>query len=194
MTARADKNRGFTLVELLVASTLAAMAMAALLSGFVFLARNFTRLSNLQALEGQSRTALAYLRRDLSQARAIKSDGAITATELTLLMPAGEVTYSYDGGSGLLRRQAAAGTQPAVDLLTAANCRCTAFAFSYYTGTGGTPASQFAPTGNTAYSIKQLRVSFELQTPSAESAQTRMRHRTVSARLNLRNKEAPDGG
>ncbi len=193
MTIRRQRNAGFTLVELLVGSTLSVFVLAGLLSGFVFLARNFTRLANLQALENQSRTALAYLQRDLAQARTIRSDNPITATQLTLTLPTGDVTYSYDSSAGRLLRQAAAGSQPVVALLTAPNCRCTDLAFSYYTGTGGSPASQLVPAANNAYSIKQLQVRFELQSPSADAAETRMRQKTVSARLNLRNKEAPDG-
>jgi prepilin-type N-terminal cleavage/methylation domain-containing protein len=185
--------RGFTLVELLIGSSLAAFAMMALLSSFVFLARNFTRLANRQALEGQSHTALAYLRADLTQARAVKSTGPATASSVTLVLPAGEVTYTYDGGAGRLLRETNFSSQPELSLLYGPNCRCTAFAFSYFTGTGGSPAAQLSSSTNTPYSIKQLQVSFELQTPAAESAQTRMQYKTVSARLNLRNRGAPDG-
>lgn len=187
------RRRGFTLVELLIGTSLAALAMVALLSGFLFLARNFTRLSHILALENSSRTALAYLRADLSQARAVKSGTPATADSVTLVLPAGEVTYTYDSGAGRLLRQAGFGGQTEIELLNAANFRCTAFAFTYYTGTGGSPADQLAPGTNNAYSIKQLQVSFELETPASESAQTSMRYETVSARLNLRNKGMPDG-
>jgi prepilin-type N-terminal cleavage/methylation domain-containing protein len=193
MRPHASPPRGFTLVELLIGSTLAGFAMMALLSSFVFLARNFTRLANLQALEGQSRTALAYLQADLAQARTVKSSGPATATSVTLVLPAGEVSYTYDSGAGRLLRQANFSSQPEISLLKAPNCRCTAFAFSYFTGTGGSPAAQLATATNTPYSIKQLQVSFELQTPAAEAAETRMQYKTVSARLNFRNRGAPDG-
>jgi hypothetical protein len=193
MRHRGSLLRGFTLVELLIGASLAGFAMMALLSSFVFLARNFTRLANRQALEGQSRTALAYLQADLAQARAVKSSGPATASSVTLVLPAGEVTYTYDSGAGRLLRQAGFSSQPEISLLKTTNCRCTAFAFSYFTGTGGSPAAQLATTTNTPYSIKQLQVSFELQTPATESTATRMQYKTVSARLNLRNRGAPDG-
>ena len=186
-------TRGFTLVELLVAATLAALAMTALLSAFVFLARNFTRLANLQALEGQSRRALAYLQTDLALAETVKAGSTATASTVTLVLPTGEVTYTYDSSASRLRRQAAFGASPDLYLLNTPGCRCTALAFNYYTGTGGSPADQVTPTANTPYSIKQLQVSFTLQTPTTESAQTRMQYKAVSARHNLRNKRTPNG-
>lgn len=184
---------GFTLVELLIGSSLAAFVLMALLSAFVFLARNFTRLANRQSLETSSRTALAYLRADVAQARAVKPGSPVTADSVTLVLPAGDVTYSYDSSAGRLLRQAGFGAQPQIELLNSANGRCTGFAFTYYTGTGGSPADQLTPGMNNAYSIKQLQVTFVLETPATESAQTSLRHETVSARLNLRNKGAPDG-
>ena len=187
------KAPGFTLVELLVSATLAAFAMTALLSAFVFLARNFTRMANLQALESQSRKALTYLQTDLALAETVKSGSTATASSVTLVLPAGNVTYTYDGSTGRLRRQAAFGASPDLYLLTAPNCRCTAFTFNYYTGAGGSPVDQVATSTNTPYSIKQLQVSFILQTPTTESAATQMQYKAVSARHNLRNKRAPDG-
>ncbi len=193
MRSPPQRRRGFTLVELLIGSSLAAMAMVALLSSLLFLARNFTRLANILALENSSRTALAYLKADLSLAQAVKSGSPATVDSVTLVLPAGEVTYTYESGAGRLLRQAGFGSQPEIELLNAANFRCTAFAFNYYTVTGGSPADQLAPGTNSVSSIKQLQVSFELETPASESAQTAMRYETVSARLNLRNKRAPDG-
>lgn len=65
----AHRRRGFTLVEMLIGLSLSLMVMAAILSSYVFLARNFTRslgvtyavsnqttLSQLPPLEAQLRT------------------------------------------------------------------------------------------------------------------------------------------
>lgn len=194
MTAPArNKFPGFTLIEVLIGSSLAAFAMMALLSGFVFLARNFTRLTNLQSLEGQSRTALAYLQSDLTLARKVKSGTTASASAVTLVLPAGEVSYTYDSTTGRLKREAGFGSQPELFLLTAPNCRCTTFAFSYATGSNGSPVDQVSAVTNTPYSIKQLQVSFVLQTPTTAPEQTRVSYRTVSPWLNLRNRGAPDG-
>jgi len=193
MNNRPSAQRGFTLVELLIAFSLGMMAMAALLSGFVFLARNFTRLANFQALEQQARTTQAYLQDDLSTAVLVKSSPAPTDTSLALQLPAGNVTYTYDAANQRLRRQADFGASPDRYLLTAPGCRCTAFTFSYYTATGGSPASQVAPTNNAPLSIQQVQVRFTLATPTTENSQTQMNYAGGTARLHLRNKQKPDG-
>ncbi len=194
MKPGAPALRAFTLVEVLVASTLAALAMTAVLSSFVFLARNFTRLANHQALEEQGRRALAWLQSDLAQARAVKPGSSPTAGALTLVLPAGEVTYTYDSTALRLRRQADFGATTDLYLLTNAGCRCASFAFRYYTGTGGSPADQVTPSLNVPYSIKQVQVEFLLQSPSTQPVETRRQYAMVSSRLQIRNKQAPDGG
>lgn len=193
MSEPTRSRRGFTLVELLVAASLAAFAMTALLSSFVFLARNFTRLANYQALETEGRRALAYLQADLAQAERVKQGTNPTASSLTLVLPAGEVTYTYDSGTQHLRRQAGFGTNPDINLLAGSSCRCTDFTFDYFTGSNGAPVDQLAPGTFVPYSIKQVRVRFDLQTPAEAANETRMTYATVSARVNLRNKRPPDG-
>ncbi len=193
MTASNQRNRGFTLVELMVGATLAAFAMTALLACFVFLARNFTRLSNRQALESESRLALAYLQADVALAQGVKAGTNPTATALTLKLPAGDVTYVYDAAANLLHRQANFGATADLPLLGGATSRCTAFAFDYYTGANGSPASQVSATTTIPFSVKQLAVSFVLQTRATEPAETAITYRAVSARLNLRNRGFTDG-
>lgn len=193
MSKPARRDQGFTLVELLVAASLAAFAMTALLSSFVFLARNFTRLANYQALENEGRRALTYLQADLELAEAVKPGTNPTANSLTLVLPAGEVTYTYDSGAQRLRRQAGFGTSPDIGLLAGASCRCTDFIFDYFTTSNGAPVAQLAPGTFVPYSIKQVRVRFDLQTLAAAADETRVTYAAVSARMNLRNKRLPDG-
>ncbi len=193
MRNRTRSSRGFTLVELLIAATLAGFAMTALLSSSLFLARNFTRLANYQALESESRKALAYLEADLELAEAVKSGSDPTATGLTLVLPAGEVTYTYDSTARQLRRQASFSANTDMNLLTGAACRCTDFSFDYFTGSNGAPEAQLSPGTFVPYSIKQIRVRFNLQTPTEAASETRMTYAAVSARMNLRNKRLPDG-
>jgi hypothetical protein len=188
-----ERRRAFTIVELLVGSSLAAMAMAALLSSFVFVGRNFTRMANFRALEQEGRTGLAYLEADLAQARAVKTGSTPTATSLTLVLAGGDVIYTYDATSDRLRRQAAFDAQPDRYFLSTSACRCTDFAFSYYTGSSEAPADQLTPSANVPLSIKQVQVSFTLRSPTAESTQTQMEYPVVSPRYHLRNKRAPDG-
>jgi prepilin-type N-terminal cleavage/methylation domain-containing protein len=185
--------RGFTLVELLVGVSLSAVVMAALLSAAVYFARNFARLANAQALEEQARLALAWVRTDIDRAREVKAGTSPSASAVTLVLPDGEVTYTYDAATRRLRRQATFGANPDLVLLSNRNCQCTGLTFSYYTGTLGTPADPFAPATNIPYSIKQVRLAFTLQTPAVHSPELRMQRDIVSSRYVLRQRLAPDG-
>ena len=191
--SRSPLRAGFTLVEVLVASTLAAAVMAAVLATFVFLGRNLTRLANYQTLEAKGRQALIYLRQDFALAQAVKTGTTPTGSTVTLVLPAGEVTYAYDGTNYRLRRQANFGPNPDFYLLQNDYCTCTTFAFSYYTTTSGTPIDQISGSANVPYSIKQIEVRFIIQTPGTSSAATRATYEIVSSRLLIRNKQLPAG-
>lgn len=193
MKLPSDYSRGFTLVEVMIGSTLGAAVMAAALSSFVFLSRNLSRQANYHSLEAQGREALTYLRRDLALAQTVKNGTTPTATAVTLVLPAGEVTYTYDSAALKLRRQADFGVNRDFSLLKGDFCSCTAFAFDYYTTTGGASTSPIEAGVNVPYSIKQIQVRFTVETPASFSAATRASYDTVSARYLIRNKQFPDG-
>jgi prepilin-type N-terminal cleavage/methylation domain-containing protein len=193
MTRRPSRAAGFTLVEVLVAASMSAVVMVGVLSSFIFLGRNLTRLANHQALENEAREALGYLQRDFRQASAIKPGTTPTAGSVTLVLPAGEVTYTFDAGTTRLRRQATFGPNPDFLLLSNDLCRCTSFGFSYFTGTDGSPEDQLVAGQVVPLSVKRIQVGFVLQTPATHPAETRTRYELVSARYHLRNKRAPDG-
>ncbi len=157
MKRRFELCRGFTLVEVMIGSSLAAAVMAAVLSSFVFLSRNLARQANYHSLENKGREGLTYLRRDFALARAVKGGTAPTVSTLTLVLPAGDVTLTYDGAAGSLRRQATFGANRDFTLLASGYCSCTAFAFNYYTTTGGSPGTGGV---NVPYSVKQIQVRF----------------------------------
>lgn len=190
---RVRRRAGFTLLEVLISSTLAGVVMVAVLSSFLFIGRNLSRLASHQALESESRRALAYLRRDFGLARAVKSGTSPTASGVTLLLPAGEVTYTYDSGTKRLRRQATFGASPDLTFLQNSQCECPTFAFSYFTTSGGAPTDQGAPTVYVPYSIKQIQVAFVVESPSAWSAATRTRFEAASSRFLFRNRGGTDG-
>jgi prepilin-type N-terminal cleavage/methylation domain-containing protein len=97
---------GFTLVELLVGVTLSAAVMAAVLSSYIFIGRNLTRISNQQALEVDARRTLAYFNEDVRMA--IGLSGAPSVTSVTLEIPTATnsklVTYTYDSTNQNLLR------------------------------------------------------------------------------------------
>lgn len=187
------QRRGFTLVELMIGSALAAVVMAALLSSFVFIGRNLSRLASSQALEHEARKALAYLRQDFALARAIKSGTTPTASSVTLTLPNGEVSYSYDVATRKLRRQFTASPASDLNLLGNDQCICTSFVFSYYTASDGSPTSQLSSSAIVPYSVKQVEVGFVLESPTDWAKERRTRFEAASSRFLIRNRTAPDG-
>ena len=193
MTRTPTRQRGFTLTEVLIASSLGAIIMAAVLSSFVFIGRNLAKLASYQALESEARKALAYLRQDLALARAVKNGTSPTSETVTLVLPAGDVTYTYDSSARRLRRQASFGANPDFALLGSSACECTSFAFDYFTTSDGAPTDQATSTALVPYSIKQIAVGFVVETPATASAETRTRFEAASARFLIRNRALTDG-
>lgn len=190
---RRPAHSGFTLVEVLIGSTLAAIVLAGVLTSFVFLGRSLTRLANYQMLEARSREALTYLHDDFTVATAVSNGSTPTSTSLTLSLPAGTVTYTYDATAKSLRRQATFGASQDLTLLQNDHCNCIAFGFTYYSGTNGSVNSQINSSVNVPYSIKQVQVNFTLQNPATASTGAQARFDMVSPRFQLRNKPPPDG-
>lgn len=186
-------QRGFTLLEVLISSTLAGVVMIAVLSTFLFVGRNLSRLASYQALEGESRKALAFVRRDFGLAQAVKAGTTPTASAVTLVLPAGEVTYTYDAGAKRVRRQANFGASQDLYLLGNSQCECTSFTLAYFTTNDGAPTDQISPSTVVPYSIKQIEVGFVVESPSAWAAERRTRFETTSSRFLIRNRGAPDG-
>ena len=193
MTRALQGRRGFTITEVLIASSMAAILMAAVLSSFVFLGRNLARLASYQALESEARKALAYLRQDLALARSVKNGTSPTTATVTLVLPGGDVTYTYDSGNRRLRRQATFGANTDFTLLKNGSCECTSFAFGYFTTNNDAPTDQITSTTLVPYSIKQIAVGFVVETPATASIGTRTRFEAASARFFIRNRGMTDG-
>jgi prepilin-type N-terminal cleavage/methylation domain-containing protein len=190
---RRTSRAGFTLVELLIATTLGGVLMTGVLAAYVFIGRNMARLASYQALENESRKATGYMTRDFAQAKSVKTGTTPTNTAVTLSLPSGDVTYTYDNSSHTLRRVATFGASRDISLLKTTSCECTTFNFRYYTTSDGAPTDQFSPTTNVPYSIKQIQVAYIVESPSTWSILTRTRYQAASARYLFRNRGASDG-
>jgi len=107
-------HTGFTLVEILIGATLSAAIMAAVLSGYVFLGRNFSRSlgissANQPTLESQGRRTLASFIQDVGMASGVVSDLPAAPdtfsnlVKLTIPLSPGATTkiilYYYNGAS-----------------------------------------------------------------------------------------------
>jgi prepilin-type N-terminal cleavage/methylation domain-containing protein len=182
---RPSPRSGFTLVELLMGLALSSMLLAAILSSYLFLGRSLTRLALQQELERQSRGTLVRLAADLRLTQSVTS---ATDTALALTVPAGTVTYTYNGSTKTLTRTASFGASPTLVLLTG----CTAFDFNYFTTADGAPTDQLTPAVFVPLSIKQVEAGFTLAAGTA-NAGTATKLQAASGRIILRNRQLPTG-
>lgn len=175
-SAHSSRHRGFTLPELLIAVTLSGILFAAILSAYLFLGRNLTRLVNVHQQEVASRRTLRQFTDDASAAITLTT---ATSTQLAMVKPTAagttSVSYAYNSSAGTLTRTDATGSRTLVSGITA-------FAFTYYNegGTAITPAPQ---------SVKSVELSFSTAVGNAASG-TLARYVVVSPRVVLRNKPA----
>src|SRR3954467_186418 len=89
------RQRGFTLVEMLVATSVSAIIFAGILAAYLFVGRNLTRMVNVQHQEVESRRALWEVRADWSAASQLTT---ATTSQLTLTKPVSgnTATVRYD--------------------------------------------------------------------------------------------------
>jgi prepilin-type N-terminal cleavage/methylation domain-containing protein len=191
--SRTTTCSGFTLVELMIGSAVGAIVMAALLATYIFLGRNLARLASYHALENESRKALAYLSKDFALAQKVKTGTSPSSAGVTLVLPGGEVVYTYNSTTHSLRRQANFGANTDLTLLSNNSCQCTTFELKYFTTTDGSPTDQGAPTTYVPYSVKRIQVRYIVESPSTWSTMTRTRLETASGRYLFHNRGTPDG-
>lgn len=98
--ARFKSEAGFTLVELLVGAALSATVMAAVLSSYIFIGRNLTRLANQQALETEARRTLALFNQDVRMASGLTDTANLGSSRVSFTIPTGigtnTVTYYFN--------------------------------------------------------------------------------------------------
>ena len=194
---RPTKHRpraGFTLVELLIGVSLSLMVMAAVLSSYVFLARNFTRSLgvvftttsgnftqvNRPSLETQGRQTLAYFSQDVRLASGIAGTPSAAALTLTIPTATGSTTvaYSYDAVNQTLTRTWSGMTGQVLHYNVLG---CT---FSYF-DISGNPYTTYV---NYLGGIKQLSVALTAQGGSARNQTLTQVYSSESPRLLLRNR------
>lgn len=175
----------------MVATSLAAIVFAGVLSAYLFMGRNLTRLVNSQEQNAASRRALQNFTQDLSAA--IRFTTA-TSTDIVLLKQprsatanaTDTVTYTYSSGNRTLTRGEvivdSAATPSTVTTSTELLRNVTALTFNYYNESG--TAVTLSPQ-----SVKSVEVTFTTGVGSSTSG-TRASYTTVSPRVVVRNKLA----
>jgi Tfp pilus assembly protein PilW len=96
----ASVRAGFTLVEILVGATLSALVMTAVLSSYIYMARNIARLANLQLLEAEARRTVMFFSRDARMASDLTDTTNLSGSRVSLVVPTGSgtntITYYYN--------------------------------------------------------------------------------------------------
>jgi Tfp pilus assembly protein PilW len=209
-----NKNAGFTLVELIVATGLSLMIMAAILSSYVFLGKNFTRSlgltgTNQPTLENQSRRTLAYIAQDVRMASGLITTlnppmFAPTATTMTLVLPTSSgsksITYYFNDTDGDPIPAIPGFTLPAhslvrLDLQTTTmlvlQTNLLTCSFNYYDASGR-PYVIFDPATagfSSLDGIKQVSINFTAQGGSKINGTLTAVYTSASPLLIFRNKQ-----
>jgi prepilin-type N-terminal cleavage/methylation domain-containing protein len=170
--------RGFSLVEVMVATSIFAIVLVGVLAAYLFVGRNLTRLVNLQHQEVESRRTLRTFTQDLSAAININNT-TLSSSTITLTKPTTSgtttVTFTYSAGAGTFVRTEGAASQTLLSGLTS-------LAMTYYSESGNTV------TGS-PLSVKAVELTYSSTAGSTNSG-TLAKYKTVSPRVLLRNKPA----
>src|SRR5690606_6046273 len=141
-------SRGFTLVEVMMASALSLMILAAVFATFLFLAKSSFRLGQYTDMETEARRALHQFSQDARQA-----DQASWTTEnaLTLTTGSTSITYAYNAAAKTFSR-----AENGADPVTLARGIST-FSFKAYQRTGAeVPLSTSPATAGAATKMIQI--------------------------------------
>jgi prepilin-type N-terminal cleavage/methylation domain-containing protein len=178
------RARGFTLVELLIATALSSVLLAAVLTSFLMLGRSGTNLSNYSEMESQARVSLERFAQDVRQAGNIVWNSDTNVTLSFNGLP--DVTYGL-GGTGNTQFIRTVNSTPIESSVLISNVLPATFKMSAYTVTGyALPVSTATERLAANRDTKQL----QLQLNSFRKSVTvnRATNTVLSARFILRNK------
>ena len=167
------RRAGFSLVEMLIATTIAGVAMGAVLSSVLFIGRTCISTTDYTDMDAEARRALETFGRDVRMAQDINGYSNNGAT-LTLPTNSGTttVTYSYNPGNKTFYRNYGASNQ------TALIRNIASFSLKRYT-LQQTPAANDLET-------KQLQL--ELRSVRSGPARASASNNVISARFIMPNK------
>ncbi len=184
-TVRRSRRLGFTLVELLLSTSLASVVMTGVLSSFVLMGKNSFNAANYSVMEAESRRALEIFTQEARMADNITWTSANSVT-LSVVSSAGSylVTYVHNSGSTgataktFYRHLGAAGSGSPPQVLVRG---VSDFAFRRYKVVNG---ADF--TASNDLETKQLQIA--LRTVRSGTTTVNATNAVLSARVVLRNK------
>jgi prepilin-type N-terminal cleavage/methylation domain-containing protein len=158
----ARRERGFTLLEVMMVTFISSFVFAGVLSAYIFLGRGLSRQVNEEGLESRTRLALYYFTQDVSSATAIAAQdpgAGVTGTQMTLTLPGPvSVTYYCDWSAGatqgVLERSYNAG--PYLVLLK----NLTSFSMQYFDSTTHAITAPVSAPTSPQVEIKQVCMTY----------------------------------
>lgn len=177
-------SRGYTLVELMLATGLSAIVLTGVLSTFLYLSRSGTTLANYNDMELQSRKGIETFAEDIRQAKTITWN---TAQSITIVVPKGgsavSISYTYDSTTRAFSRiHATEGTKVLITGITP-----NTFVFRAFKLNGDSLSlDNAADLLDATKSTKQLQISLEVYRSRSLLATTT--NKVLSARYILRNR------
>jgi prepilin-type N-terminal cleavage/methylation domain-containing protein len=181
----AFSRRGFSLVELIVASGISSFVLVGVLSSFVLIGQNSYNAANYSIMESEARRALETFTQEARMADNItwNNDNSVT---LSVVEASGStlVTYAYDSGTSgataqCFYRKTGAHASTATPLVLLRNVN--EFAFRRYKVINGT---DYSATND--LETKQLQIA--LRTVRTGVTTVKATNAVLSARVVLRNK------
>ncbi len=185
---RNPSRRGYTLVELMVATGLSAIILAGVLTSVLMITRSGYLLTNYIDMEKQARNALETFAVDARVTEEVewtRASDTAPLTAITLISPDGDRnTYAYDSAARTLVRTDAAGAS--TNLITGID----SFSFTAYKYNDALGLQTIVPSTRTlgllAAETKMVQIS--LSAIRSRSTLVDATNTVVSARFVLRNR------
>ena len=174
-------QRGFTLVEVLIGSTISVFILAGVISTFLFIGRSTANIVNYSDMESEAREGLEYFAQDTRQASNLIWN---SSTSITLTVNGTNIVYAYSSGDGSFSRTEGAG---AADVIIDG---ITSFEFAGYmiTGAGVSLADLSTAAKREAASDVTKQVQIYLKANRTSTTVAAATNTVLSARFILRNK------
>jgi prepilin-type N-terminal cleavage/methylation domain-containing protein len=183
-----SSSRGFTLVELLIGTSLSAIILAGVLSAVLMIARSGYLLSNYIDMEKEARAALETIAVDARVTESISWQRASATSPLTgiILTPPGStsgVRYDYDSTTGTLNR-----TEGGKVRILVSGIQSLTFSAYKYADVAGIEMIDPAVTSTSSLNGVTKMLQISLCSMRSRSTLVDATNNVVSARYVLRNK------
>jgi Tfp pilus assembly protein PilW len=175
--------RGFTLVEIMIATGVFVLAITMVLSIFIFCLRSFTAMSNYVILDIENRQTMDRLTKEIREAQYVKSH---TTTPPSLTIRSGsdtDVTYTFDDNAKSMLR-----TENGVQRVLLTDCSLLNFKLSQRTPIEGSYEVYDVASNNFQGSAKVVELTWKTRRAIGGTTLTNSEN-IQTARIVIRNQQ-----